>query len=76
MQSILALFALEGILEPSTIIYYDQDYLYDFLYDNGLLEDEQIKDFYFTKKPIIPLTIGEGLNKRSFIKETKKLKEF
>ena len=63
MQSILSLFALEGILEPSTMIYDDYDYFHDqdyFLYDNGLPGDEKISDFYYTKKPIIPLTIGKG----------------
>ena len=76
MQSILSLFALEGILEPSTMIDDDNDYFHDqdyFLYDNGLPEDEKISDFYYTKKPIIPLSIGKGfLHKRSFIKETNK----
>ena len=54
MQSILSLFASEGIM-----LYYDQDY---FVYDTGSSEDALIKEFYYTKKPVIPLTIGKGLN--------------
>ena len=64
MQSILSLFALQGILEPSTMLDYDQDYT---LYDIGLSEDELINDFFYTKKPIIPLTIGKGLKNVPFI---------
>ena len=41
------------------MLYYDQDY---FLYDPEPSGDEKIKDFYYTKQLVIPLTIGKGLN--------------